>query len=419
MAGAVPDIITKSPFPGKPMQHARPSNFSTITPRTFARPDRKGMPMLYRPPPSRFGRKIKLLALIADTIVLSSIVHSQSAGPNLQPTEQQLKQKARVQNVAEIPYESVPGFFKLPPGLYIGEAMGVATNSKGHIFVFTRSAITRLFEFDAEGNYVREIGHELYGFVFAHTVRVDRHDNVWAVDEGSNMAIKFNPQGRVEMVIGRRPPAVSGVPEMSDRPGPLNTPALPYVLDRPTDIGWDAHDNIFISDGYGNARVVKYDADGHFLAETPGLGKGPGQLDLPHSLQVDNQGNVYVADRSNNRIQVFDSNLKVKAIFDNVGQPWTLCITPGPHQYLYSSNSFPDVSNSVLKPFTGEIYKLELDGTVLGRFGKPGKALGQFSTTHGIDCRFENQLYISEITSWRIQKILLHPSTAPSNGVKP
>ncbi len=375
--------------------------------------------MLYRPPPNQFRRSIRAIAWMACAIVLPAIMQAQAASPNLQPTEQQLRQKAEAQNVPEIPYESVPGFFKLPPGLYLGEAMGVATNSKGHIFVFTRSATTRLFEFDPQGKFVQEIGHELYGFVFAHSVRVDRYDNVWVVDEGSNMVIKFNPQGRVEMLIGRRPSASAGATEMSDRPGPLNTPPLPYVLDRPTDIGWDPHDNIFVSDGYGNARVVKYDPDGRFVAETPGLGKGPGQLDLPHSLQVDNQGNVYVADRSNNRIQVFDNDLKVKAIYTNVGQPWTLCITPGPHQYLYSSNSFPDVNNSVLKPFTGEIYKLELDGTVLGRFGKPGKSLGEFSTTHGIDCRFDNQLYVSEITSWRVQKIILHPASAPSNGAQP
>ena len=367
-------------------------------------------------PSFRSEHAIRAITWIAGVILFPAIMHAQSASPNLQPTAQQLTQKAKIQNVAEIPYESVPGFFKMPPGLYLGEAMGVATNSKGHIFVFTRSATTRLFEFDPQGNYVREIGHELYGFVFAHAVRVDRCDNVWAVDEGSNMVIKFNPLGQVEMVIGRRPPAIAGAAETSDRPGPLNTPPLPYVLDRPTDVAWDAHDNIFISDGYGNARVVKYDPDGRFVAETPGLGKGSGQLDLPHSLQVDKQGNVYVADRSNNRIQVFDNDLKVKAEYTNIGQPWTLCITPGPHQYLYSSNSYPDTNNSVLRPFTGEIYKLELDGTLLGRFGKAGKALGEFSTTHGIDCRFDNQLYVSEITGWRVQKIILHPAAAPSNG---
>src|SRR5262249_52763393 len=153
---------------------------------------------------------------------------------------------------------------------------------------------------------------------------------------------------------------------------------------------------------------VKYDKDGRFLAQTPGEGKGQGQLDLPHGLQVDNAGNVYVADRSNNRIHVFDNALRFKAIYDNVGQPWTLCIAPVPHPYLYYSYSLADQNNAVLAGFTGEIYKMELDGTVLGRFGKAGKKLGEFSTTHGIDCRNENELYVSEIVSWRVQKILLH-----------
>jgi hypothetical protein len=335
----------------------------------------------------------------------------QSAAPSLTATPEQMRQQAKVRNVPEIPYQSVPGFIKMPAGLYMGEAMGVASNSKGHLFVFTRSAATRLFEFDRQGRYVREIGHGLYGFIFAHAVRFDAHDNVWVVDEGSNMAIEFDPRGHVAMLIGRRAQAVDGVQEMG--PGgltPANPVAQPYVLDRPTDIGWDAEGNIFIADGYGNSRVVKYDPDGRFLAQTPGLGAGPGQLHLPHSLQVDRAGNVYVADRSNYRIEVFDDNLKFKAMYDNVGQPWTLCITNGPHQYLYSSNSYPDQNNSLVAGFSGEIYKMELDGTVLGRFGKPGKQLGEFSTTHGIDCRSEDQLYVSEITSWRVQKILLHPA---------
>jgi hypothetical protein len=135
-------------------------------------------------------------------------------------------------------------------------------------------------------------------------------------------------------------------------------------------------------------------------------------MNTPHGLQVDARGNVYVADRGNNRIQVFDNSLTLRAIYDHVGQPWTLCITPGPHQYLYSSNSFPDNNNSIVAPWTGEIYKMELDGTVVGKFGKAGKQLKEFATTHGIDCRNENELFISEITSWRVQKIVLHPTQA-------
>src|ERR1043165_6703585 len=119
--------------------------------------------------------------------------------------------KAKAQNLPGVGYESVPNFLKLPPNLYLGEGSGVATNSKGHVFVYTRSGDTRLFEFDQNGTFVREIGQGLYGFEFAHAVRVDREDNIWAVDEGTNMVIKFTPDGRVALVLGRRPEAVEGL----------------------------------------------------------------------------------------------------------------------------------------------------------------------------------------------------------------
>ena len=113
--------------------------------------------------------------------------------------------KAKVTNVPEIPFDSVPNALKLPDNLYLGEGIGVATNSKGHVFVYTRSAATRLFEFDQNGTFVKEIGQDLYGFQFAHAVRVDKDDNIWAVDEGTNMVIKFDPNGKVLMLIGRKP----------------------------------------------------------------------------------------------------------------------------------------------------------------------------------------------------------------------
>src|SRR5256886_9595485 len=144
----------------------------------------------------------------------------------------QMTARAKAQNVPEIPYDSAPNFLKLPPNLYMGEGIGVATNSKGHIFVYTRSQATRLFEFDAKGNYLREIGEGLYGFVFAHAVRVDPQDNIWAVDEGSNMIVKFNPEGRVLMVIGRRPEAVEATPAPAPATPGAVPPAEPYVFNR-------------------------------------------------------------------------------------------------------------------------------------------------------------------------------------------
>ncbi len=321
----------------------------------------------------------------------------------------QLAAKAKAENVPEIPFESVPNFLKFPPNLYLGEGIGVATNSKGHIFAYTRSQDTRLFEFDQKGNFVREIGKGLYGFLFAHAVRVDAQDNIWAVDEGTNMVIKFNPEGHVIMVLGHRPESTDGVPVTLGFGAPVPA-AEPYTFNRPTDVAWDKDGNIFVSDGYGNSRVVKYDKNGRYITSVGSKGSGPGELNLPHTMAADARGNIYVGDRSNARIQVFDNDLKFKAIYDKVGQPWAVCITQGPHQFLYSSNSYPDSNNTTMAPVTGEIYKMELDGTILGKFGKAGKQIGQFSTIHEMDCRSENELTVSEIGGWRVQRVILHPN---------
>src|ERR1700686_4175400 len=146
--------------------------------------------------------------------------------------------------VPEIPFDSAPDVVKMPDGLYLGEAVGVATNSKGHIFIFTRSGSTnvttgtnrafvrassRLFEYDQTGKYVREIGHGLYGFIFAHAVRVDPQDNIWVIDEGSSMVIKFNPEGQVIMTMGRKPEAIT----IPSGPAPGTPPAPAPALGGP------------------------------------------------------------------------------------------------------------------------------------------------------------------------------------------
>jgi len=313
--------------------------------------------------------------------------------------------KAKAENVPEIAYDAVPNFFKLPADVYFGEGIGIATNSKGHVFVYTRSGHTKLLEFDQNGNYVREIGQGNYGFEFAHTVRVDAQDNIWAVDEGTNMIIKFNPEGRVTMVLGRRPEAVEGLAAVAA--GTAAPAPEPYVFSRPTDVGWDAAGNIFVTDGYGNSRVVKFDKNGRFLKQAGTRGDQPGQLNLPHTMAMDARGNVYIGDRGNARVQVFDNDLNLKTIYANVGNPWAICISPGPHQYLFVSNSIPDNGLSQYRDITGEIYKMELDGTIIGKFGKAGKQLKEFSTVHEIDCRNPNELFVAEITAWRVQKIRL------------
>jgi sugar lactone lactonase YvrE len=337
------------------------------------------------------------------SIALSAVALMLCAGPAL------AQLKATAQNVPEIPYDSVPNFLKLPAGEYLGESVGVATNSKGHTFVYHRSATTRLFEFDQNGNFLKEIGKGYYGFEFAHSVRVDAEDNIWTVDEGTNVVTKFSPEGKVLMVLGRRPAAVNGALTTSGE-----AQNQKYIFCRPTDVGWDPQGDIFVSDGYCNNRVMKYDRNGRFLAEAGSdkAGKEPGQFNLPHGLQVDGQGNVYVADRTNFRYQVLDNNLKPKAVYDNVGVGWTVCVSQGPHQYLFASNSNPNGNRPGSWAITGEIYKMELNGTILGRFGHASKEFGGFQVVHMMDCRNPNEIVVGEIESWRVQKLILKPQAA-------
>lgn len=333
--------------------------------------------------------------------------------------------------VPEIRYQAVADFLQLPANVYFGEVPGVAVNSKGHIFVFSRGNTTgpaygasaaQLFEFNADGKFVREIGHNLYAWSFAHTVKIDPEDNIWVTDKGSDMIVKFTPEGRVAMVFGRKQEA------SDDGTGPLKKPNPPLppedgMFRQVTDVAWDKAGNTFISDGYINSRIAKVDKDGNWLKSWGGPGSGPGQFDTPHSLAIDAAGSVYVADRGNRRIQVFDGegkflrqmtidvpvdpnarpaigNKPVQTTGSRApGAPWAICITPPPHQVLYSADGFP-----------GRIYKLSLDGKVLGVFGKSGKQLGQFGWIHEIACPSENELYVAELLNWRVQKLVLEPS---------
>ena len=304
---------------------------------------------------------------------------------------------------------------KLPADILFGEVAGVATNSKGHVFVYTRTGSTtaqlggsrvfthgggQLFEFDATGKFVREIGAGLYAELTPQQVRVDAHDNIWMVDSASSMVVEFNPAGDVIMLLGRKSEdiPVPARPNTGDGAG-----AKQDSFNRPTDVAWDAAGNIFVADGLGNARVAKFTKDGVFVTSWGVRGSDPGQFKEPHAVQVDAKGDVYVADRGNKRIQVFDNNGTFKKTITGVGDPETLCITSGAHQYLYSSNSNPvnDIDTG------GEIYKLELDGAVVGKFGHAGKAPKEFGTVNEIDCRSPNQLYVGEVGNYRVQKISL------------
>jgi DNA-binding beta-propeller fold protein YncE len=334
--------------------------------------------------------------------------------------------------VAEIPFDSAP-FLQLPDGMYLGEVAGVAVNSKKHLFVYHRGNVSgpafgalaaQLLEFGPDGKFIREIGKGLYSMAYAHAVRVDKADNIWIIDKGSDMVVKFTPEGRVSMVFGRKK-------EASDKAEPwerVNPPAAPVngQFRQPTDVTWDAAGNIYISDGYINSRIAKYSKDGDWIGSFGEPGSGLGQLNTPHSIASDNAGNLYVADRGNGRVQVFDTSGKAlreirisiplpagaaPAIGNPItaqstpqsqnGSPWAVCITPGPTQYLYAADAYP-----------GRIYKLTLDGKVVGMLGKAGKQSKQFGWIHEIACPSENELFVAEVLNWRIQKLTLKPGTA-------
>lgn len=347
---------------------------------------------------------------------------------------------ALAQTAPEIKYEAKADVISLPA---YGEVAGVATNSRGHVFVYARTGHpvatlgdertfyhgnARLFEFDPSGRFVREIGQGTYGFDFAQQVRVDPQDNIWAVDAGSNVLTKFDPQGRLLMVIGRKPEAIPvrpgpGMPArlvddhdaapLPPRPGggpgggaanrPPGAGTRSEAFNRPADIAFDRDGNVYIADGMGtNNRIAVFNRDGNWVRGWGQTGSEPGQFNRIRGIVSDAAGNIYVADSGNSRIQVFDSQGTFKSQITGVGSPQALCITSSSPQYLFSSNS-----NDPESMDNGEIYKIALDGRVVGRFGKAGRIPGEFGMVNSLDCRSESTLWVGEVWNWRATKVSL------------
>jgi 6-bladed beta-propeller len=317
---------------------------------------------------------------------------------------------------------------QLPTNVYLGEVGGVATNSKGDIFVYTRTGTpfvtlggsrtfthggSKLYEFGPDGKFMREIGQDMYGMLFAAQVRIDPQDNIWLVDQMSNMVIELDPTGsHVVMLLGRKPEAVpiparetagGEVEGGGAAHGPAGAGRPQDVFDRPTDVAWDAQGDIFVADGLGNARIAKFDKNGRFIKSWGHKGTGPGEFANVRSIAVDANGDVYGADGGNRRIQVFDNNGNFKREIDNVGNAQALCLSKGSNPILFSSDSNPpnDIDHA------GDIMELKLDGSVMGRFGHAGKMIGEFGTVNAIDCRNPKSLLVGEIGNLRVQRVNL------------
>jgi DNA-binding beta-propeller fold protein YncE len=342
------------------------------------------------------------------------------------------------QSIPEIPFDANVDLLTLPS---FGEVAGIATDSKGQIFVYARTGHayatlgdertfyhggSRLFQFDRSGKFVKEIGRGFYSLNFATQVRVDPQDNIWVVDAGSNQVVKFDPSGQLLLVLGRKPEGIPVRPGRGMPARPIDAPPgagegrggaeggrgaaaetgagnPSDIFHRPSDVTWDKVGNIYVADGFGeHNRIAKFTKDGNYLKSWGRTGTEPGQFQGIRGLASDAAGNIYVADEGNKRIQVFDGEGTFKSQVTNVGTPQAICISGGATQYLFSSNS-----NDPESMENGEIYKLQLNGQPVGRFGKAGKLPKEFGMVNAIDCRSDNELWLAEVWNWRAQKVTL------------
>jgi len=297
------------------------------------------------------------------------------------------------------PYSVVHGWPVLPDGMVLGQVSGVAVDSHNHVFIFHRaenswatdkthpiSSPTILCFDGASGKLLASWGEKR--FLEPHGLRIDAHDNVWVTDRALQQVFEFSHEGKLLLTIGTE--RVAGVDATH--------------FDKPTDIAFASDGSIYISDGYGNNRVAKFSPSGKFLLDWGHKGQGPGEFDLPHSVAVDAQSLVYVADRSNSRIQVFDSNGKFLKMWSSpeLGRPWSLTI--GPDNFLYV------VDGGDLKPAPpdrGQLLKLDLSGKILAKWSCFGNYDGQIYWGHDLAVGKDGAVYVGDVYhGMRVQKFL-------------
>ena len=306
---------------------------------------------------------------------------------------------ASQQSPTNDPYVVVHGWPQLPDGFVLGQVSGVALDSHNHVFVFHRAenswatdkthpiASPTVLCFDGvSGKLLSSWGQNR--FLEPHGLRVDHDDNVWVTDRALQQVFKFSHDGKLLLAIGtERTPGVD---------------ATHFNL--PADIAFASDGSVYVADGYGNNRVAKFSSDGKFLLDWGHKGTGPGDFDLPHSVAVDVEGRVYVADRNNARIQVFDGSGKFLSAWKSepLGRPWSL--TVGPDNLLYV------VDGGDLKPNPpdrGQLLKLDLSGKILAKWSRFGNYDGQIYWGHDLAVGKDGAVYVGDVFhGMRVQKFV-------------
>jgi acetyl esterase/lipase/sugar lactone lactonase YvrE len=270
-------------------------------------------------------------------------------------------------------YQLVPDFPRLPAGWTLGAVSGVATDSKGDVLVFHRGEHPILV-FDRYGKFLRSFGEGM--FSSAHGLRVDAHDNIWVTDNANHTVVKFSHDGKVLMTLGEKNVAGEDAAHFN----------------KPTDIAFAPNGDFYVSDGYGNSRVVKFNKEGKYLLAWGKKGTGSGEFNLPHAIRLDAAGRVYVGDRENDRVQVFDANGKFLRQFGGFA-PFGLFITPDQTLFVADGRA-------------NQILKMTLDGKILALWGATGAEPGNFQLPHGLTVARDGAVYVTEINGKRVQKFV-------------
>jgi len=287
------------------------------------------------------------------------------------------------QEAPAMDYVAVPTAVTLPDGVTMGATAAAAFDAKGHLWVLTRGAVA-FFEFDDKGTYLRSFGDKL--FTRAHGPRLDRDGNLWAGDVGAHTFRKFSRDGQVLLTIGTAGEA-----------GEWNEATGSHKLNQPNDVAVANNGDIFIVQGHtpgpkGDARVLKFDKTGRFLTQWGGKGTGPGQFEVAHGIAIDAKGLLWVADRENQRIQLFDQKGTYVREMKYAGLPCAMDIG---RQYVYMVNGF-----------AGQLVRMDLAGKVLAVVGRPGKGLGEFGEAHFIAVSPKQEIYVADSVNGALVKFV-------------